>query len=120
MEVVRIDWAYTGGKEDGMEHTFNPETGADHLTGKEYDPRLSGVKERPIKPLHVEQPEGASFTVEGRLVEWQKWRFRVGYNYREGLVIHDVSFDGRPVFYRLSFSDMTVPYGASSALCLPM
>jgi primary-amine oxidase len=55
MEVVRVDWAYTGNEEDGMKHTFDPETVTDHLTANEYDPKLSGVKERPIKPLHVEQ-----------------------------------------------------------------
>lgn len=38
-------------------------------------------------------------------------RFRVGFNYREGLTIHDVRYDGRPLFYRLSVSEMTVPYG---------
>ncbi|KAF2653868.1 putative copper/topaquinone oxidase [Lophiostoma macrostomum CBS 122681] len=39
-----------------------------------------------------------------------KWRFRVGFNLREGLVLHDVRFDGRPAFYRLALSDMFVPY----------
>jgi primary-amine oxidase len=27
------------------------------------------------------------------------------------MVLHDVTFDGRPVFYRLSLSEMFVPYG---------
>jgi len=36
-----------------------------------------------VKPLHVTQPEGASFNVQsvgeqGWTVDWQKWRFRVG------------------------------------------
>ncbi|PWN91042.1 copper amine oxidase [Acaromyces ingoldii] len=64
-----------------------------------------------VKPLQVVQPQGASFTVAGSLVEWEKWRFRVGFNYREGMTIHDVTFDGREVFYRLSMSEMFVPYG---------
>jgi primary-amine oxidase len=64
-----------------------------------------------LKPYIVQQPEGASFNVIGNAVSWQKWRFRVGFNNREGLVLHNVTYDGRNTFYRLSFSEMTVPYG---------
>ncbi|KAJ5641637.1 Copper amine oxidaseN2-terminal [Penicillium lividum] len=64
-----------------------------------------------LKPYIVQQPEGASFTTIGNAVSWQKWRFRVGFNNREGLVLHNVTYDGRNTFYRLSFSEMTVPYG---------
>ena len=68
-----------------------------------------------LKPLHVIQPEGASFTVipageTGRIIDWQKWTFRVGYNIREGMVLHDVRYDSRPLFYRLSLSDLNIPY----------
>lgn len=49
-----------------------------------------------LKPLNVVQPEGASFTVTnsgetGHVIDWQKWRFRVGFNQREGMIIYDVS-----------------------------
>ncbi|CAK7246286.1 MAG: hypothetical protein STHCBS139747_007913 [Sporothrix thermara] len=65
-----------------------------------------------LKPLTVHQPQGASFSVtDGHLVEWQKWRFRVGFNWREGLVLHDVTYAGRELFHRLSLSEMFVPYG---------
>ncbi|KAA8642015.1 uncharacterized protein ATNIH1004_010955 [Aspergillus tanneri] len=64
-----------------------------------------------LKPYLVQQPEGPSFKVQDNLVSWQKWRFRVGFNSREGLVIHNLTYDGRNVFYRLSVSEMTVPYG---------
>ncbi|KAJ5084886.1 Copper amine oxidase [Penicillium alfredii] len=64
-----------------------------------------------LKPYVVQQPEGASFNVIGNAVSWQKWRFRVGFNSREGLVLHNVTYDGRSTFYRLSVSEMTVPYG---------
>jgi primary-amine oxidase len=68
-----------------------------------------------IKPLNVIQPEGASFTVSelgasGHVVEWQKWTFKVGFNQREGMVLYDVRYDGRSLFYRLSLSDMNIPY----------
>ncbi|MFM8639099.1 MAG: tyramine oxidase, partial [Planctomycetota bacterium] len=39
-----------------------------------------------LKPLHIQQPEGPSFSVDGWQVDWQGWRFRVGFTPREGLV----------------------------------
>ncbi len=68
-----------------------------------------------IKPLEVIQPEGTSFEVDGHEVKWQKWSFRVGFTHREGLVLHTVSYQDqgqdRPVLYRGSLVEMTVPYG---------
>ncbi|KAF5252892.1 hypothetical protein FANTH_2216 [Fusarium anthophilum] len=63
------------------------------------------------KPLHVTQPEGPSFHIEGNHLTWEKWELRVGFNYREGLTLHDVRYDGRSLFYRLSLAEMFVPYG---------
>mmetsp|Transcript_44446 Transcript_44446/g.96647 ORF Transcript_44446/g.96647 Transcript_44446/m.96647 type:complete len:678 (-) Transcript_44446:296-2329(-) len=62
--------------------------------------------------LNVVQPDGPSFKVdaETNTVNWQKWTFKVGFNYREGLVLHDVSFDGRPVLARAALVEMAVPY----------
>jgi primary-amine oxidase len=68
-----------------------------------------------LKPYLVQQPEGPSFKVDGQVVEWQKWRFRVGFNSREGMILYNVTYDGRNVFYRLSMSEMTVPYGGERA-----
>ena len=67
----------------------------------------------PPKPLEIIQPDGASFTVRGNAVRWQRWSLRVGFNYREGLVLHDVKFDGRPVMWRGSLVEMAVPYSVS-------
>lgn len=69
-----------------------------------------------VKPLIIQQPQGPSFTVSnGHEIDWQKWNMRISMNYREGLVIHNVSYqDGpekRPLFYRISLSEMVVPYG---------
>ncbi|KAL5600997.1 hypothetical protein BROUX41_005828 [Berkeleyomyces rouxiae] len=65
-----------------------------------------------LKPIAVTQPKGTSFSVTpDGLVTWQKWRFRLSFTPREGAVLHDVTYDNRPVLYRLSFSEMTVPYG---------
>ncbi|MFI5461237.1 MAG: primary-amine oxidase [Isosphaerales bacterium] len=42
--------------------------------------------------------------------KWQKWAFRIGFNPREGLVLHTVGYDGRPILYRASIAEMIVPY----------
>ncbi len=64
-----------------------------------------------LKPISITQPEGASFTVEGHHVAWQKWSVRVGFTPREGLVLHELGYDGRPIIYRASLAEMFVPYG---------
>ncbi|WP_255407956.1 MULTISPECIES: primary-amine oxidase [Amycolatopsis] len=67
------------------------------------------------KPIEITQPEGPSFTVDGDVVTWEKWQFRVGFNAVEGLTLHQIGFaDGdrvRPIVYRASVAEMVVPYG---------
>jgi primary-amine oxidase len=65
-----------------------------------------------LKTLNVLQPDGPSFRVDPATngVEWQKWTFQVGFNYREGLVLHNLSFEGRSVLRRASLVEMAVPY----------
>ncbi len=46
-----------------------------------------------VRPIHVHQPEGPSFEVDGYHVRWQKWDLRVGFNSREGLVLHDIGYE---------------------------
>ena len=41
-----------------------------------------------LKPIEITQPEGASFTVEGNQVTWADWKFRFGFDVREGLTLH--------------------------------
>ncbi|MDQ2755666.1 MAG: primary-amine oxidase [Actinomycetota bacterium] len=71
-----------------------------------------------LKPIEIIQPEGPSFTVEDDVVTWEKWKFRIGFDGREGLTLHQLSFtDGeveRPVVYRASLSEMVVPYADPS------
>jgi primary-amine oxidase len=68
-----------------------------------------------VKPIEITQPEGTSFTVDGHEVRWQKWRLRIGFTPREGLVLHTVRYtDGereRSILHRASLSEMVVPYG---------
>jgi primary-amine oxidase len=83
------------------------------VTG-EYLPRLLPMPLREVAPLHISQPEGVSFTLAGRHLSWQNWELRLGFNYREGLVLHEVGYRDtgrlRPIAHRLSFAEMVVPY----------
>jgi primary-amine oxidase len=100
MEVIRIE-----------EYPAAPIPPEPANWAREYIPKMR----TDLKPVEIVQPEGTSFTVNGNQVEWQKWKFRVGFTTREGLVLHTISYndDGveRPVLYRASISEMVVPYG---------
>jgi primary-amine oxidase len=100
MEVVRV--------EDYGVVALPPESGN---WARQYIPK---TRQAP-KPLEILQSQGPSFTVQGREVSWQKWKFRIGFTPREGLVLHTVTYndDGqeRPVLYRAAISEMVVPYG---------
>ncbi|KJK85431.1 Copper amine oxidase [Metarhizium anisopliae BRIP 53284] len=114
-KVIRVDRLATGGSDDGLDpvpRRDKPKTLFEKSKPAEWIPELLEHPMRTdLKPLNVVQPEGASFTIQDDgLVEWQKWRFRVGFTPREGAVLHDVCYQHRPVFYRLSFSELTVPY----------
>lgn len=82
----------------------------------EYVPALvPGLHPRTdLKPLTISQPEGVSFTLVGNLLQWQGWSILVGFTYREGVVLHQVSYDKREVAHRMSFAEMIVPYRDSS------
>jgi primary-amine oxidase len=86
--------------------------------GNEWSRTFTGEPRTGVKPLEIVQPDGPSFTVEGDHLSWQKWDLRVGWTTREGLVINTVTYtdDGevRPVLYRASLAEMTVPYGDPS------
>ncbi len=76
-----------------------------------YWPEDNAPLREALKPLTITQPEGASFTVDGNLVQWQRWSLRVSMDPMEGLVLHTITYDGRPVLYRASICEMVVPYG---------
>jgi primary-amine oxidase len=79
-------------------------------SGNFQDPEVQGPHLDSLKPIEITQPEGRSFTVEGNRVRWGKWDLRYGFNEREGLTLHQISFDGRPIVYRASVAEMVVPY----------
>jgi len=68
-----------------------------------------------LKPIAITQPEGPSFTINGHQVQWQNWKFVVGFNAREGLTLHHLRYTDadkdRSILYRASLTEMVVPYG---------
>ena len=75
------------------------------------DPAVRGPERTGLRPIEITQPEGPSFTLSGHLLQWQGWSLRVGFDLREGLTLHQVSLNERPVLYRASVPEMVVPYG---------
>ena len=65
-------------------------------------------------PIQIIQPQGTSFVVEGHEVRWQNWSLHVGFNTREGLVLHKIAYEDngtlRTVLDRASYAEMIVPY----------
>ena len=60
----------------------------------EYVPRhIPGYRAREdVRPLHLTQPEGTSFTLDGNLLRWQNWSLRIGFNHREGMTLHTIGY----------------------------
>jgi primary-amine oxidase len=72
------------------------------------------IKDSPssLKPINIQQPEGVSFSIKGRMLHWYEWSLLIGFNAREGITLHNISFGGRPICYRASLAEMIVPYGS--------
>ncbi|GAA99150.1 uncharacterized protein L969DRAFT_88243 [Mixia osmundae IAM 14324] len=71
-----------------------------------------------LKLLHITQPEGASFTLDGHHLKWSTWDLHVGFNAREGLYLNMIQYDDhgvkRPIIARLSNSELVVPYASEA------
>ncbi|KIW64823.1 hypothetical protein PV04_09730 [Phialophora macrospora] len=110
-ELIRIDTLPTGtGFEAEKVKPWKPKP------ANEYLPECQESLRTDIKPLRVIQPDGPSFRMskvgdQGSIVEWQKWSFQTGFNQREGLILYNIHYEGRSLFYRMSLSEMSVPYG---------
>ncbi|KAF9469528.1 copper amine oxidase [Collybia nuda] len=89
-------------------HDFLPDLIAE--TDKDFKLRTD------IKPLHIVQPEGVSFKMNGNELEWQNWKMHISFTQREGIALSTITYNDhgevRPLFYRLSLAEMVVPYGA--------
>src|SRR6516162_6840653 len=76
-----------------------------------YEAQFQSNDRQALKQIDIVQPEGVSFTLKDRVLSWDKWQLIVGFNAREGLTLHDIRYDARPVVYRASIVEMVVPYG---------
>ncbi|TXI12017.1 MAG: primary-amine oxidase, partial [Rhizobium sp.] len=97
-EVLRVD--------DYPDHPPIP------MTLHDYDPEFLPAPSAPLKTLDVVQPEGVSFTIDGHAIAWDKWTLAIGFTPREGLVLHDIRYDGRSVVRRAAITELVVPYGS--------
>lgn len=112
IEGLRVDIDLTNRKVlrviDTGPYPIPAESGEIHTPESLPKPRTS------LKPILITQPEGVSFTLDGNEMNWQNWNFRIGYNAREGLTIHQVSYTDngkkRPILYRASVAEMVVNY----------
>jgi len=64
-----------------------------------------------LRRLDIVQPEGPSFELDGHELCWQGWHVHVALHPIDGLVLSDVSYDGRSILHRAALSEMVVPYG---------
>ncbi|KAK6910716.1 hypothetical protein I203_104748 [Kwoniella mangroviensis CBS 8507] len=129
-EVLTIDYPHTNQKQGEAHPPSSAEAHGAKEPRERFAPPMSGQNYLPeqialddptfkvrdtLKPLHVVQPEGVSYSLEGRVLSWQNWKLHIGFEFREGLVLSNITYDDgvkgtRPVFYRLSVAEMVVPY----------
>jgi primary-amine oxidase len=73
----------------------------------------AGFDERPeeLAPLHITQPDGPGFTLDGHELSWQGWRLHAALHPIDGLVLSDVRLHGRHVLHRAALAELVVAYG---------
>jgi len=78
------------------------------------DPEQVGPFRTSQRPIEISQPDGVSFSLEGNRLEWENWSLRIGFDPREGLVLHQIAIRDagrrRPIIHRASIAEMVVPY----------
>ena len=81
MKITRIDYIPTGTGTDTQD--TQPWR---NVQPSEYVPELLHHRQD-LKPLRVIQPEGTSYLInDENVLNWQKWQFQIGFNYRESLL----------------------------------
>ena len=94
-----------------LEVEDTPSAGFPEVQGEYVPKHVPGLHQRTdLKPLDIRQPDGVSFSLDGNELSWQGWRLRLGFGYREGVILHRVSYGGRSIAHRISFAEMVVPY----------
>ncbi|KAH8202928.1 hypothetical protein TruAng_002874 [Truncatella angustata] len=107
-EILSVDIRRVNGERTQVplaEHNYLPE-----YIGNKYQMNV-------LKPIDITQPQGVSFEMRGNEISWAGYKMHIGFNYREGIVLSDVSiYDHyqqrqRSLFNRISVAEMVVPYG---------
>ena len=90
------------------------------MTDADYHPSASDQAERQSAQaapgsMHISQPLGPGFEIDGYQVAWGNWRFRVRPDLRAGMIIALVRYaeagaDERSVLYEGHLSEIFVPY----------
>lgn len=111
-KVIYIDIPNRRRKVSKHKHSsFHPK----HIAEKFGTPENPSGFRQDNTPYNVTQPEGVSFKMTGNIMEWSNFKFHIGFNYREGIVLSDMTYNDhgneRPLFHRISLSEMIVPYG---------
>lgn len=111
-KVIFIDIPNRRRKVSKHKHTnFHPKSVEERFGTKE---NPSGYRQDGTA-YNVTQPEGVSFKMTGNVMNWSNFQFHIGFNYREGIVLSDFTYNDhgkiRPLFHRISLSEMIVPYG---------
>jgi primary-amine oxidase len=91
-------------------------------SGNYDDVAVTGPARTTLRPIRITQPEGPGFTLEGSLLRWENWSLRIGFDVREGLVLHQIAFHDRDtgrersIIHRASIAEMVVPYADPSPI----
>jgi primary-amine oxidase len=79
-----------------------------------FNPAVQGQRSRANEVMPAKRNR-RNFTIDRYRIDWQKWQFRFGFNAREGLVLHQISFNDngkrRSIVYRAAVSDVLTAYG---------
>ncbi|WP_295461379.1 primary-amine oxidase [uncultured Pseudomonas sp.] len=70
---------------------------------------------KPLKPMHIIEPEGKNYTITGNSIRWGNWDFHVRLDQRVGPIFSTVTYNDhgkkRQILYEGSLGGMIVPYG---------
>ena len=77
------------------------------------EPSIDSDREA-LRPVVLDQPNGANFVVRGHVIEWDNWTLHYRMEKRSGLAISTVNYRDsdriRPVLYQGAVSELFVPY----------
>ena len=80
----------------------------------DYDEASVGALRAPLKPVRMTSADGGNYGIDGGVISWQKWRFHVRFDRRQGAIISNVAYrengETRSVLYQGALSEIFVPY----------